>query len=495
MSPVLILLRKSLLNFSRARAAITITFAVPVVLIFLFGHVFGLFGKDSGPKGIPLAVVNDSKVPAAQQLVDALKAEKTFRVITQATNRDGTERPLTEADVRAGLRDNDYRFALLLPVDLVSPDRIGLRMKFLSNPRNEMETQMVNGILQKTVFSNVPQLLGQSLQQRARQYLGDDRFHRFNDTIATTVSSTFGGDPGEIRQRLEAGDFFSNGGLTSTVSTKAPDATPANIAGLRRLDTVSAPSEKTAAAGPTQPAGANAPLPATKTFAAEQRDDGDLFSRIAKIETEQVAGKDVKNPMAARIVGGYAIMFLLMAVSGSAASLFEERDSGVFQRLLASPVRPAHILWARFLFGLILGLGQIATMLVAGRLFFGLEIFHQPLALFAVILSAAAACSAFGMLVAAIAPNASAASGIATFTVISMSAVGGAWFPVSIMPPYIQQISKLTVVYWGVEGITDVLWAGNSLLQVLPKVGILAGIATGVMAFSIWRFNRSKFFE
>ena len=137
---------------------------------------------------------------------------------------------------------------------------------------------------------------------------------------------------------------------------------------------------------------------------------------------------------------------------------------------------------------------QLARLL-PGRVFFGLDIFRHAGALFVVGLSAAAACSAFGMLVAAISPSPAAANGIATFVVISMSAVGGAWFPVSFMPDYIQTLSKCTLVYWAVEGFTDVLWAGSSLLEVMPKVGILAGIATGVMLIAVWRFNRGRLFD
>lgn len=65
MSQIFILLRRSLLSYRRARAAIVITFVVPIVLIYLFGHVFGLYRKDSGPLGIPIAVVNLSKEAAA----------------------------------------------------------------------------------------------------------------------------------------------------------------------------------------------------------------------------------------------------------------------------------------------------------------------------------------------------------------------------------------------------------------------------------------------
>jgi ABC-2 type transport system permease protein len=458
--------------FWRAKAAVAITFVVPIVLIYLFGHVFGLYRESPPPAGIKLAVVNLSAEPAAGKLVEALQAEKGLRLVTEHKNADGTRRPLTEADVRAAIKDNNYNFALILPADLLPEKEFGVRMKFLSDPRNQIEAQMVNGLLQKTVFSHVPELLGASLQREARRFLGSPRLQTFNRTMANTVADYFGGDREEIFARMNSADF----GFSALGQTPSPTAKPIDPS-LRRLDLDAKPGAATAEAKPTASAVT------------------DIFSKIVKIETEQVTGKQVSNPMAARTVGGYAIMFLLFAVSGSAATLFDEKNSGIFVRLLSAPVRPAHILCARFLFGMILGLAQISVMFLAGRIFFGLEVFDHVGALLAVGLSASAACSAFGMLVIAISPSAAAAQGISTFIVISMSAVGGAWFPTTFMPEYIQTLSKFTIVYWAVEGFTDVLWAGQSLLAVLPKVGILAGIAAGVMAVAVWRFNKGTLFD
>ena len=41
----------------------------------------------------------------------------------------------------------------------------------------------------------------------------------------------------------------------------------------------------------------------------------DIFSRIVRIENEQVIGAKVRNPMATNLVGGWAIQFLLFALS------------------------------------------------------------------------------------------------------------------------------------------------------------------------------------
>ncbi len=454
MSPTFVLLRKNLLMFWRSKPAVIITFLVPIILVALFGHVFGLYRQESGPTGIPLAVVNASTHPGAEKLLAALRAEKTFRLISTNRDADNAERPLTEADARAALAHNDYRYALIIPSDLIPESGFGLHLVFLTNPRNEIEAQMVNGILQKTIFTEVPQLLGQSLQSSARQRIGSVPMDNFNRSIATAIANAFGGDATAIQQQIEQGNLL--------------------------------PADATSASPPSTDSTASS---------APQSSSADVLSRILNFETEQIAGKEVKKPMAARLVGGYAIMFLLFAVSGSATSFFEEKNTGVFQRLLSSPVRPSHIIWARFWFGLILGLIQVSVLFLAGNFLYDLEIAQHLIPLFAVALASAAACSAFGLFVVAIAPNADAASPIATFIVLSMSAIGGAWFPVSFMPDYIQSFSKLTLVYWSVEGFTDVLWASRPLSAVLPHIGILTGIAAAVMAFSIWRFRRNRMFE
>lgn len=446
MHPVLVLLRKDVRMFLSDKAALSLTFVIPFALIYLFGQIFGVNRAESGPSGIPLAVVNQSDQPGAAKLLQALADEKSFRLITTTKNPDGTTRPLTEDDLRPQMRADRYRFAVVLPTDLVDESRLGIRLKILSNPRNEIETQTVNGLLQKTIFANAPDLIGQSLQANARRVIGADRLSTFNDTVATAVAGAFGGDAAQIRASMEQGTL-----------------------GLDQ-----------AGPSPADPAGS----PATK----------DLFNRIVQIENEQVAGQDVKSPAATRIVGGWAMQFLLFALSSSATGLFYERDQGLFQRLLSGPVTRAHILWSKFLYGICLGIVQLVVLFFAGRVLFGIEVEQHIGLLLVVCTFAAAACTSFGMLLAAVAPSPEAARGLATFFILLMSAVGGAWFPISLMPEFIQQFSKLTLVYWSMEGFSQVLWNGDGLFALLPTLGILTAMTSAVMAIALWRFNRGKIF-
>lgn len=444
MRTLLILVRKDFTLFFRNKAAVSLTFIVPFMLIWVFGQVFGVNRKDSGPSGIPLAVVNASGDPGAEKLVAALQAEKTFKVVTKYVADDKTERLLRETDLAALMRANKFRFAVVMPEDLFSGKSIGLPLKIYTNPRNEIETQLVNGILQKTIFSSAPQLLVQSLMSTGRGLIGAENMAGFNKSMADSIATSFGGDPAQILKNIESGNFtsgFSPGGTGS------------------------------------DPSG------------------GSLMSKIIRVELIQVAGQDVKSPAATRIVGGWAMQFLLFSLSTAATTLFYERDQGIFHRILAGPVSRTQILWSKFIFGVLIGMLQLITLFLAGRILYGIDVEHHIGFLLLVCAFAAAACTAFGMLIAAVSPSPEAATGLATLLILLMCAVGGAWFPVTLMPELIQQISKFTLVFWAMEAFSQVLWANATFLELLPTLGILGGMIALVMTIAVWRFNRGRIFN
>lgn len=443
MRTILVLVRKDFTNFFRNKTAVVLTFIVPFALIWIFGQVFGVNRKDTGPSGIPLAVVNASDNPGANRLIEALQAEQAFKVITHRRGEAQAGELLREEDLAPLMRNNEFRFAVVIPADLFSETSLGLHLKIYTNPRNEIETQLVNGILQKTIFSNVPQLLGQALIARGRGVIGVEQMDRFNQATADNAARAFGGDPLEIRKRIEQGDFGAVAGRSAAGTGAAGDS---------------------------------------------------VLSQVIRIDSIQVAGQNVKSPAATRIVGGWAMQFLLFALSAAATALFAERDQGIFHRILAGPVSRAQILWSKFTYGICIGMLQLITLFIAGRILYGIEVEQHIGFLLLMCAFAAAACTAFGMLLAAVSPTPEAASGLATFLILLMCAIGGAWFPVTLMPEVMQQLSKLTLVYWAMEGFSQVLWADASFGELLPTLGILGGMTAAVMAVAIWRFNRGKIF-
>jgi ABC-2 type transport system permease protein len=445
MRAILVLLRKDFAYFRRDRGSVILTFVVPFALIYLFGQIFGVNEKNGGgPTAFPLAVVDASGSPDGQKLVDALRAEKTFKVITTTTPSGGAARPLAEADLKPMMRSDEFRFALVLPPDFARPSALGLHLKLLSDPRNAIEAQTVSGLLEKVIFTQMPSLLGAQLQARARTEIGPEKLQQFDARLADAIASAFNRDREEVYRNLQAGQL----------GFEAPSLAPSGGEG------------------------------------------GDsIFSKVLKIDREQVAGKDVERPVATQLVGGWAMQFLLFALVASATSLFHEKDHGIFQRILSGPVPRSSILWSKFLYGVCLGLIQMAVLFTAGKLLFGIVIGPYLPKLILVWICAAAACSSFGMVLAALAKTPEAARGLATFVILLMSAIGGAWFPVSFMPEFIQHLSRLTLVYWSIEGFIQVLWVHVSLLELLPTLGILAGITALFFSVAWWRFAKGTIFD
>ena len=445
MRPIWVLLRKDFAYFRRDRGSVILTFVVPFALIYLFGQIFGVNKTTGGgPSAFPLAIVDASGSADGKKLVDALRAQNTFKVITETPKPGGGMRPLTEPDLKPLMRNDAFRFALVLPPDFTGASQLGLHLKLLSDPRNAIEAQTVTGLLEKTLFTQLPQLIGGSLQARGQALIGTQRMQQFNGRLADAIASAFGGNRGEIYGNMQAGNFGLDQGTLA---------------------------------------------------ASGGGGEGDLFARIMRIDREQVAGSDVVKPMATQLVGGWAMQFLLFALVASATSLFHEKDHGIFQRILSGPVPPSAILWSKFLYGICLGILQMAVLFTAGKVLFGIVIGPYLPKLVLVWICAAAACSSFGMLLAAVARTPEMARGLATFVILLMSAIGGAWFPVSFMPEFIQHLSRLTLVYWAVEGFLQVLWVHVTLVELLPTLGILLGITAIFLGVAWWRFNRGPIFD
>lgn len=458
MHPIVHLFRKDFGGFWRNRPAVILTFIVPLTLIWIFGSVFGVARKTpAGPSGVALGIVNESAAPQLETLITALEKDGAFRVIRGKPAAEGKTTPYTEAEVReiilSPTTSSPFRYALVLPKDALSDQRLGLHLKLLYNPRNDIESQMVLGLLEKNVYTTAPTFLLGSLRQQAVRAIGPERTDAFYDQLAGTVGNSFGLDPATIRRSMDH-----------------------DVAPLAVVATAT-PAAGGTAAGPGTAAG------------------GDVLSRIVQFEKEKLIAKAVRNPEATRSVGGWAVMFLLFSITGASSSLFAERDAGIFLRLLSMPVRPSHILWSKSLFNLTIGLIQLSVCFLAGWILFGVEIFSNWPVLLAACLCASAACTAFGMTIAALSNSPAVAQGLGTLVILSMSAVGGAWFPVSIMPPFMQTMAKFTLVYWAQESFVQALWAQATFVQILPTLGVLLLIAVVLNAVCLPIFRRGKMFR
>ena len=130
----------------------------------------------------------------------------------------------------------------------------------------------------------------------------------------------------------------------------------------------------------------------------------------------------------------------------------------------------------------------------AGALLYKIDVLSNFMNLLLVMVAASTAATGFGMLLSAVSKTSAQANGLGTFLILAMSSVGGAWFPTSLMPDYIQAISKVTIVFWSMDGFLQVLWRGAPTIDILPHLGVLLGIASLISIASLWLFKKGHVF-
>jgi len=186
---VLSLIVKEYKLFWSDRVAVSLTFIVPMVLIFIWGQVFGNLGR--GDQRLRLAFVNNSTAPIAKKIESVLDTTKSFRLIKSYTDDKGREVAFDTNSVKDYVRKGNVSAALVVPADAYTDTSLGLKLKFYYDPKDQMEMQMIQGLLTQTIMSQIPPLFFQGMQRQALKFLGADSGRAFNTAIASTVGKFF----------------------------------------------------------------------------------------------------------------------------------------------------------------------------------------------------------------------------------------------------------------------------------------------------------------
>jgi len=433
------LVKKDYRLFLKDKVALSLTFIVPMVLIALFGTVFGGAGDF---EKLSLGFVNQSSSKVAKTIESTLDTTKTFRLIKSFKNEKGEVILYDSNTIKTAVMSGKFSAAVVLPEDAFSDTSSSLRMKFYYDPKNDMESQVIQGVLQQTIMQSIPEVFTQSMQKKSESVLGKDTGMMFNQEISKTVSKYF---------KVDTSEVFGNMNKGNTKNTK--DTSKTSKSGFN------------------------------------------MFDNMLNLEKYQLVGKEITNPMATRSVGGWAMMFLLFSLTSASRSLFDEKQSGVMIRLLSSPVTRTQILWGKYIYNMSIGIIQLVVLFFGGMLLFKIDIFSNFFNLFLIIFASSIACTAFGMFLASFTKTSAQANGLGTLLILTMSAVGGSWFPVSMMPETIQFFSRFTITYWSIEGFLAVLWRGSGFMEILPLLGMLLGIGILINVISYFNFKRGNIFQ
>ena len=188
-------------------------------------------------------------------------------------------------------------------------------------------------------------------------------------------------------------------------------------------------------------------------------------------------------------VPGYTIYGIFWIVNLLAVSVLREKREGTFRRLLVAPMGRMVMLAGKLMPYYLINIIQIAIMLGVCGLLFKMSLWDSPAGLAVVSLAAAATATGLGVLVAALARTEAQIGGLTVLLLLTLSALGGCFIPRFIMPDWLQTVGLVTPHAWALDAYQDLLVRGYGLIEILPKVGVLAAFAVVFFGIGVWRFR------
>jgi len=191
----------------------------------------------------------------------------------------------------------------------------------------------------------------------------------------------------------------------------------------------------------------------------------------------------------------FAIFFIILPLS---INMVNEKNQGTFLRLRTHPVSYATVLGGKALVFLFVSLIQFALMLMVGIYLFPvmglpqLDISGRLPLLFVVAFFVGLAAVGLGLLLGTIAKSQEQSAPFGATFVVILAAIGGVWVPVFAMPKFMQALSNLSPMNWGLNAFYDVFLRNVGFTEILPEIALLLLFFIATTLFAIVYYQRKN---
>lgn len=220
-------------------------------------------------------------------------------------------------------------------------------------------------------------------------------------------------------------------------------------------------------------------LAAAESALAEQPD---------RVAFEMLSGGNVYD-QSAQASAGQLLTWVFIPLLGASGLFAMERVLGTLRRLLVTPTRKSTFLSGTISSQFLQALVQMALLVAFGIFVMKVPWGQEPAALIVVLVTFGLAGVALGTALGTFVKTESQASNLSIMLGMSMALLGGAWWPMELFPPGLQQIVKVLPTTWAMSALTDITMRGQGLVDILPEAAVLLGFAVVFFVIGVWRFR------
>jgi ABC-2 type transport system permease protein len=194
-------------------------------------------------------------------------------------------------------------------------------------------------------------------------------------------------------------------------------------------------------------------------------------------------------------VPGFAVLFIFLTAQITARSIYDEKKTGTFRRLLAAPLGKWQMLAGKLIPNFVVVVIQVVFLFAAGMFLLplmgldALRLGNDIPALVLLVLAIALCCTTLGILISAMARTEAQIGGIAGLVLWVLAFLGGSFIPLFLINESMATIGQLTPHYWAVTGFYDLLTRGQGLGAVLDSIVVLLGFSGAFFVIGAWRFE------
>lgn len=229
---------------------------------------------------------------------------------------------------------------------------------------------------------------------------------------------------------------------------------------------------------------------AARTVSAASGGTGDIQAQLAAVlkqsEQHNVGSTRTDYDLYPRqtlgVVTGMTLMFLMALVTSSVSQITDDRRGRTMMRMFSAPVRSYEIALGNFLGSFLVGMIQILIVLVLGKWVLRYD-YEMPLFLYFLVLAAFMLVSmGIASTVAGLIRNPRNAGMLNSLILTPTCMLGGCFWPISIMPEYMQKLANFTPQKWAIQAVDIAATGGgwNELWLPFAILGLMAAVLLAI---------------
>jgi ABC-type multidrug transport system permease subunit len=212
--------------------------------------------------------------------------------------------------------------------------------------------------------------------------------------------------------------------------------------------------------------------------------------RLLDVIETSVSGAPSRLNSFDQYVPGFSITFLMLGMLiGVAMTLIDERELGTLDRVRATQAPVATLVVGKLAVRFLVGVLQMIALLGVGRIAFGVSLGPQPLALLLPTAGIVFVGTAFGVLVAGLAPTRDAVIPLGAIAIVTMCAVGGCWWPIDLEPRWMRDVARALPTTWAMTGFKDLMMRHQTFTAVLEPTLVLLVFGLGFLVVGLVAFR------